>query len=92
MSKQYIEFGMLVVALIAVWLLFVFVQNPFVLIVNSAVAFVILLMLNTIFKAGIPINVLTVLIVAIGGILGLLLLILFRILNVASSNGHGGGS
>ncbi|HQT44708.1 MAG TPA: pro-sigmaK processing inhibitor BofA family protein [Candidatus Micrarchaeota archaeon] len=83
MAKQYIEIGTLIVALIALWLLFVFIQNPIALIVNSVIAIVILLLLNMIFKVGIPINILTVLIVAIGGIVGLLLILLFRFSNVA---------
>ena len=78
MAKQYIEVGTLIVALVAVWLLFVFVQNPIALLVNSIFAIIILLLLNSILKVGIPINILTVLIVAIGGIIGLLLILLFR--------------
>ena len=83
MVKQYVEVGTLIVALIALWLLFVFVQNPIALLVNSVIAIVILLLLNAVFGVGIPINVLTILIVAIGGIIGLLLILLFRFSNVA---------
>lgn len=83
MSKQYIELGTLLIAIIALWLLFAFVQNPIALLVNSLFAFVILLLLNMIFKVGIPINILTVLIVAIGGMLGLLIILLLRLSNVA---------
>jgi SigmaK-factor processing regulatory protein BofA len=83
MVKQYVELGTLIVALIALWLLFVFIQNPIALLINSVIAIVILLLLNMIFKVGIPINILTVLIVAIGGIIGLLLILLFRFSNVA---------
>lgn len=83
MAKQYVEFGTLIVALVALWLLAVFIQNPIALLVNSVIAIVILLLLNMIFRAGIPINALTVLIVAIGGIVGLLLILLFRFSNVA---------
>jgi len=83
MAKQYVELGTLIVALIVVWLLFAFIQNPMALLINSIIAFVILLMLNTILKVNIPINIITVLIVAIGGLVGLLLIILLRFLNVA---------
>lgn len=83
MTKQYIEVGTLILALIALWLLFGFIQNPIALIVNSLFAIVILLLLNMIFRVGIPINILTVLIVAIGGLIGLLLILLFRFSNVA---------
>ena len=83
MARQYVELGTLILALIAVWLLFVFIQNPFALLVNSAIAIVLLLLINIIFRVGIPINIITVLIVAIGGIIGLLLILLFRFSNVA---------
>ena len=83
MANQYVEFGTLIAALIALWLLFVFIQNPIALLINSAFAIVILLLLNMVFRVGIPINILTVLIVAIGGVIGLLLILLFRFSNIA---------
>lgn len=83
MSKTYIEFGTLVVALIALYLLLVFFTNPFALIVNSIIAILIMFLLNAIFGLGIPINIITILIVAIGGIVGLLLIIILRLLKVA---------
>lgn len=86
MVKRYVELGTLIVALVALWLLFVFVQNPLALLINSVIAIVILLLLNMFLKVGIPINILTVLIVAIGGIIGLLLILLFRFSNVAFYN------
>ena len=83
MAKQYIELGTLILALVALWLLFVFIQNPMALLVNSVIAIVLLMLLNMLFKVGIPINIITVLIVAIGGLIGLLLILLFRYSNVA---------
>ncbi|HLD09036.1 MAG TPA: pro-sigmaK processing inhibitor BofA family protein [Methylophilaceae bacterium] len=83
MVKQYIELGTLILAIVALWLLLVFINNPIALLVNSAIAFVLLLLINAIFKVGIPINIITVLIVAIGGIIGLLLILLLRYSNVA---------
>ncbi|NYZ75530.1 pro-sigmaK processing inhibitor BofA family protein [Candidatus Micrarchaeota archaeon] len=83
MSKKYIEVGTLLVALILVWLLFVFVQNPIALIVNSVIAIVILFLLNALLGLGIPINLLTILIVAIGGIFGLLLVIILKLMKIA---------
>jgi hypothetical protein len=80
---QYIEVGTLLVALIVLWLLLVFIQNPVALIFNSIIAIVILFLLNAIFGLGIPINIITVLIVAIGGIVGLLLIIILRMMKVA---------
>lgn len=83
MTRQYIELGTLILALIALWLLFVFIQNPIALLVNSAIAIVLLMLLNILFKVGIPINIITVLIVAIGGLIGLLIILLFRFSNMA---------
>jgi hypothetical protein len=83
MSKQYIEVGTILVALIVLWLLLVFIQNPIALIINSIIAFAILFLLNAIFGLGIPINIITILIVAIGGIVGLLLIIILRLMKVA---------
>ena len=83
MVKQYVELGTLILALVALWLLFVFIQNPIALLINSVFAIIILMVLNLVFKVGIPINVITVLVVAIGGIVGLLLILLFRFSNVA---------
>ena len=82
MTRQYIEIGTLILALVALWLLFVFIQNPITLIINSIIAIVLLLLLNMIFRVGIPINIITVLIVAIGGLIGLLLILLFRFSNM----------
>jgi len=83
MDRKHVELGTLILALILVWLLFVFVQNPIALLINSIIAFVILLFLNRIFGLGIPINVITILIVAIGGIIGLILILILRFLNLA---------
>jgi hypothetical protein len=83
MSKTYIEVGTLIVALIVLWLLIVFIQNPIALIINSLIAIGIMLLLNAIFGLGIPINIITILVVAIGGIVGLLLIIILRLMKVA---------
>jgi hypothetical protein len=90
MAKQYVEIGTLIIVLIALWLLFVFIHNPIALLINSVFAIIILMLLDLIFKVGIPINILTVLIVAIGGIIGLLLILLFRFSNIAFYNAESG--
>ncbi|MFA6907312.1 MAG: pro-sigmaK processing inhibitor BofA family protein [Candidatus Micrarchaeia archaeon] len=82
MAKQYVELGALILALVALWLLIVFIQNPVALLVNSVIAIVLLMLLNMIFRVGVPINIITVLIVAIGGLVGLLLILLFRFSNL----------
>ncbi|NYZ77722.1 pro-sigmaK processing inhibitor BofA family protein [Candidatus Micrarchaeota archaeon] len=83
MSTKYIEVGTIIVALIILWLLLVFIQNPIALIINSIIAIVIMFLLNAIFGLGIPINIITILIVAIGGIVGLLLIIILRLMKIA---------
>jgi len=83
MSKTYIEVGALIVALIVLLLLIVFIQNPIALIVNSLIAIGIMFLLNAIFGLGIPINLVTILVVAIGGIVGLLLIIILRLMKIA---------
>lgn len=83
MAKRYIELGTLIIALAVVWLLFGFIQNPLALLVNSVFALVLLLLLDIIFRIDIPISIPTILIVAIGGLVGLLLILLFRFSNVA---------
>ncbi len=86
MARQYVELGTLIIALVVLWLLLVFIQNPIALLFNSVIAILVLLLLNMLFKVGIPINILTVLIVALGGIPGLLLILLLRFSNVAFYN------
>lgn len=83
MSTRYIEVGTIIVALVVLWLLLVFIQNPIALIINSIIAIVIMFLLNAIFGLGIPINIITILIVAIGGIVGLLLIIILRLMKIA---------
>ncbi|MFH0738101.1 MAG: pro-sigmaK processing inhibitor BofA family protein [Candidatus Micrarchaeota archaeon] len=83
MSSTHIEIGTIVVAIIVLWLLLVFIQNPIALLINSLIAIVIMFLLNAIFGLGIPINIITILIVAIGGIVGLLLIIILRLMKVA---------
>jgi hypothetical protein len=83
MSTRYIEVGTLLVALVVLWVLLVFIQNPIALIVNSIIAILIMFLLNAIFGLGIPINIITILVVAIGGIVGLLLIIILRLMKVA---------
>ena len=83
MSTRYIEVGTIIVALVVLWLLLVFIQNPIALIINSIIAICIMFLLNAIFGLGIPINIITILVVAIGGIVGLLLIIILRLMKVA---------
>ena len=83
MSKTYIEVGTIVIVLIVLWLLLVFIKDPMALIINSIIAILIMFLLNALFGLGIPINIFTILVVAIGGIVGLLLIVILRLMKVA---------
>ncbi|GEM_PF-2005828 len=83
MGNQYAELGTLVLALAALWLLFALIPDPIALLTHSIFAFAVLLLLNMIFKLGIPVNIITILIVAIGGVIGLFLIILLRFSKIA---------
>lgn len=79
----YIELGTLLLALIVLLLLVVFIRDPIAILINSLIAIGILFILNALFGLGIPINIFTVLIVTLGGLLGLVILLLLRLLKVA---------
>ncbi len=83
MATNYVEIGSVVFALLVLLFLLMFIQNPIALVINSLIAILILFLINAIFGFGIPINILTVLIVVIGGLVGLLLIIVLRLMKVA---------
>ncbi|MBI5223546.1 pro-sigmaK processing inhibitor BofA family protein [Candidatus Micrarchaeota archaeon] len=71
----------LLVALLIVYLIFRFLKNPMYLIANSIMGIVIFVILN-LFGVGIPINLFSVGIVAIGGIPGVILVVLIHFLGL----------
>jgi len=71
----------LLVALLIVYLIFRFLKNPMYLIANSIIGILIFLILN-LFGTGIPINIFSVGIVAIGGIPGVVLVLLIHFLGL----------
>ncbi len=73
-------FGLLI-ALLIVYLILVFLKNPMYILGNSIMGIVIFFILD-IFKAGIPINLFSVGIVAIGGIPGVVLVLLIHFLGL----------
>lgn len=83
MAANYVELGTLLFALFLLYLLLVFIQNPMAIIINSLVAIGILFLLNAIFHVGVPITIVTVGIVALGGLVGLLLVLILHYLGVA---------
>lgn len=78
-----VVFGLvgLLVALLIVYLIYRFVKNPMYIIANSIMGIVIFFILN-LFGVGIPINIFSVGIVAIGGIPGVVLVLLIHFLGL----------
>jgi len=77
-----IELGALLVALFLLYLLIRFLKNPLYILINSALAVLIFVILN-LFGLGISINLISVGVVAIGGFAGLLLVLLLHFLGIA---------
>jgi hypothetical protein len=71
----------LLVALLIVYLMFRFLKNPMYIIANSIVGIVIFFVLNVL-GLGIPINIFSVGIAAIGGLLGVALVLLIHFLGL----------
>ncbi|MDO8554803.1 MAG: pro-sigmaK processing inhibitor BofA family protein [Candidatus Micrarchaeota archaeon] len=71
----------LLVALLIVYVLFRFLKNPTYIIANSIMGIVIFFILN-LFGVGVPINLFSVGIVAIGGIPGVVLVLLIHLLGL----------
>ena len=78
-----VVFGLvgLLVALLIIYLLLRFLKNPMYIIANSIMGILIFFFLN-LFGAGIPINLFSVGIVALGGIPGVVLVLLIHVLGL----------
>ena len=72
----------LVIALLIVYLILRFLKDPMYIIANSIMGIIIFFVLN-LFGLGIPINIFSVGIVAIGGVAGVLLVLIFHFLGLA---------
>ncbi len=75
----YFEIGAILVALFLLYLLIKFLSNPLHIIANSILGIVAFFIMNTFFGAVIPITLLSVGVVAIGGILGVILVFLLHV-------------
>ncbi len=75
----YVEIGAVVVAVFLVYLLLRFLFKPMHIIANSILGIVIFFLMNMFFGVGIPITILSVGIVAVGGILGVVLVFLLHV-------------
>jgi hypothetical protein len=78
-----VVFGLigLLIALVIVYLIFSFLKNPMYILANSIMGILVFVFLNLL-GAGIPIDIFSVGIVAIGGILGLVLVLLVHFLGL----------
>ncbi len=79
--RTYIEWASVLLAVIVLYLLLVNSISITQLIINSLIAIVILFVVNM-FGAGIPVNILTILIVALAGLPGLVLLLILHFLKL----------
>ncbi len=75
----FFEVGAVLVALFFLYLIWKFISNPLAIIGNSILGIVAFFLLNVGFNAGIPITWLSVGVVAIGGILGVILVFLMHV-------------
>jgi len=72
----------LVIALLIVYLILRFLKDPMYVLGNSIMGIIIFFVLN-LFGLGIPIDIFSVGIVAIGGVAGVLLVLIFHFLGLA---------
>ena len=72
----------LLVALVIVYLILRFLKDPMYIIANSIMGIIIFFVLN-LFGLGIPIDIFSIGIVAIGGVAGVLLVLIFHFLGLA---------
>lgn len=79
----YIELGALIAVIFILYLLYKFLKSPVAIILNSIAGIVILFLLNAIFHLGIPINFWSISTVALGGLAGVLLVLIFHLLGIA---------
>ncbi len=77
------ELTLLVLAFLIAIVIFKIVKKLWVMFASSILAIIGLFLLNIIFGLGIAINIWSVLIVALGGLPGLVLVILLKILGIA---------
>jgi len=74
--------GLMFITVLMLYALFKTLKKPSILIGNSIAGFIIFLLLNFAFGIGIPINIISIGIVALGGIVGLLLVLLLYLFGI----------
>lgn len=78
----YVEVGALLAAFLLLYLLLKFLKHPGLVIANSIMGIIIFFVLDVFFGLGIPINVFSVALVAIGGLAGVVLVVLLHFLGL----------
>ncbi len=77
------EIGILLLVILAVVIIYLILKTAKYFIVNTVLGLIILALSNIIFKLGITYSAIAILVVAIGGIPGALLVILLHVLHMA---------
>lgn len=75
----YVEIGAVLIAVFLLYVLLKFLLKPMHIIANSILGIVIFFLMNMFFNVGIPITLLSVAVVAVGGILGVVLVFLLHV-------------
>jgi len=79
----YIELGTLLAMLFAVYLILRFLRDPGLVISNSILGIIVFFCTDFFFHPGVPINALSIAIVAVGGVPAVLLILLLHFLGIA---------
>lgn len=79
----YVEIGALLFAVVILYLMYHFIKNLPMLLLNSVSGILIMLALNHLLHFGIAINLLSIAVVAIGGVAGLVIVVLLHMLGLA---------
>ncbi|MEW6749055.1 MAG: pro-sigmaK processing inhibitor BofA family protein [Candidatus Micrarchaeota archaeon] len=78
----YIELGALILAAFILYVVYRFLNNPLLLIANSILGFVALVLLNAVFGLGIAINFWSLVVIALGGVGGLVIVVVLHLLGL----------
>lgn len=78
----YIELGALLAAIFVLFILMRIIKEPLVILANSILGIIAFAIVNVVFHAGIPINIWSVLAVALGGLFGFLAVLALHFLGL----------
>ena len=79
---SYFEVGGLLVAVVILYLLYIFIKSPVHLIANAVVGIILLLVINMFLMSDVAINLFSIAIVALAGIPGVVLVLLLHFLGL----------